>query len=159
VCSSDLVDWDAGNALPYVPTGDENADLEPDDEDDTEAIPKCVVVDPTFDWEGDVWPRTPWNQTVIYETHVKGFTMRHPDVRDDLRGTFGGLASEPAIEYLQDLGVTAVELLPIHHNADEHFLIDKGLSNYWGYSSIGYLAPHADYAATGSTGEQVKEFK
>jgi isoamylase len=153
------VDWDAGNALPYVPTGDENADLEPDDEDDVEAIPKCVVVDPTFDWEGDVWPRTPWHQTVIYETHVKGFTMRHPDVREDLRGTYAGLASEPAIEYLQSLGVTAVELLPVHHIIDESFLHERGLTNYWGYSSIGYLAPHALYAATGTRGEQVREFK
>ena len=122
-------------------------------------MPKCLVVDPEFDWEGDRLLGTPWNETVIYETHVKGFTMRHPDVREDLRGTFGGLASDAAIAYLSELGVTAVELLPVHHNADEHFLIDKGLSNYWGYSSIGYLAPHADYAATGSTGEQVREFK
>ena len=121
--------------------------------------PKGLVVDPGFDWEGDRLLGTPWNETVIYETHVKGFTMLHPDVREDLRGTYGGLASEPAIKYLKELGVTAVELLPVHHNADEHFLIDKGLSNYWGYSSIGFLAPHADYAATGSTGEQVREFK
>ena len=104
-------------------------------------------------------PNTPWNETVIYETHVKGFTKLHPDVREDLRGTYGGLASPPALKYLKELGVTAVELLPVHHIADEHFLIDKGLSNYWGYSSIGYLSPHSDYAATGSTGEQVREFK
>src|SRR5439155_25671389 len=100
-----------------------------------------------------------WNETVIYEVHVKGFTMRHPDVRDDLRGTYAGLASEPALEYLQSLGVTAVELLPVHHIADESFLVDRGLSNYWGYSSIGYLAPHSAYAATGADGQQVSEFK
>ena len=105
--------------LPYVPDGDEDADLEPDDEDDADAIPKCVVVDEGFDWEGDRPPRTPWSETVIYEMHVKGFTMRHPEVRDDLRGTYAGLASEPAIAYLTALGVTAVELLPIHHIADE----------------------------------------
>ncbi len=153
------VNWDAASTLPYIPDDTDTADLEPDDEDDAEAMPKCLVVDAHFDWEGDRLLGTPWTDTVIYETHVKGFTMRHPDVRDDLRGTYGGLASEPAITYLKELGVTAVELLPVHHNADEHFLAAKGLSNYWGYSSIGYLAPHADYAATGSTGEQVREFK
>ncbi|MEJ7824534.1 MAG: glycogen debranching protein GlgX [Solirubrobacteraceae bacterium] len=151
--------WDRASVLPYIPDDSETADLEPDDEDDAEAMPKGLVIDPYFDWEGDELPRHPWNQTVIYETHVKGFTMRHPQVREDLRGTYGGIASPAALKYFKELGVTAVELLPVHHNADEHFLIDKGLSNYWGYSSIGYLAPHSDYAATGSTGEQVGEFK
>jgi glycogen operon protein len=155
------VDWEAANTLPYVPEPEDpdNADLEPDDEDSAPAIPKCLVIDERFDWQGDVHPRTPWNQTVIYEVHVKGFTMQHPEVREDLRGTYGGLASEPAIAYLKDLGVTAVELLPIHHIADESFLAERELTNYWGYSSIGYLAPHAGYAATGSTGEQIREFK
>ncbi|HEV2060866.1 MAG TPA: glycogen debranching protein GlgX [Solirubrobacteraceae bacterium] len=151
--------WEAASTLPYIPDDSDTADLEADDEDDAEAIPKCLVIDPGFDWEGDELPATPWNQTVIYEAHVKGFTMLHPDVREDLRGTYGGLASKPAIAYLKELGVTAIELLPVHHNADEHFLVEKDLSNYWGYSSIGFLAPHADYAATGSTGEQVHEFK
>jgi glycogen operon protein len=153
------VQWDLASVLPYIPDDTDVADLEADDEDDSEAMPKSLVVNPEFDWEGDRLLGTPWNQTVIYETHIKGFTKLHPDVREDLRGTYGGLASEPAIKYLKGLGVTAVELLPVHHNADEHFLIDKGLCNYWGYSSIGYLAPHAGYAATGSTGEQVREFK
>ena len=117
------------------------------------------MVDPGFDWEGDRPPRTPWHETVIYETHVKGFTKLHPDVREDLRGTYAGLASEAAIEHLTSLGVTAVELLPVHHIADESFLVERGLTNYWGYSSIGYLAPHALYAATGTRGEQVREFK
>src|SRR4029079_12972887 len=96
---------------------------------------------------------------VIYETHVKGFTKLHPDVREDLRGTYAGLASEPALDYLKSLGVTAVELLPVHHVADEQFLVDRSLTIYWGYSSIGYFAPHSLYAATGSRGEQVREFK
>ncbi len=148
--------WDAANVLPYVPGGD---DTEMDDEDDVDAIPKCVVVDPHFDWEDDAPPDTPWTETVIYEAHVKGFTQLSADVREDLRGTYAGLASEPAIAHLQDLGVTALELLPIHHIADESFLHDRGLTNYWGYSSIGYLAPHALYAATGTRGEQVLEFK
>jgi isoamylase len=151
--------WERANTLPYVPGLHEDADLEPDDEDDADAVPKCVVVDPAFEWEDDEPPDTPWNDTVIYEVHVKGFTERHPEVRDDLRGTYAGLASEPAIAYLKQLGVTAVELLPIHHIADEGFLHDLGLTNYWGYSSIGYFAPHALYAATGSHGEQVREFK
>ena len=142
-----------------MPSSAEDADLELDDEDDAEAIPKCVVADPGIDWEGDRPPDTPWTDTVIYEVHVKGFTERHPEIRDDLRGTYAALASEPALAYFRDLGVTAVELLPIHHIADEGFLRDRGLSNYWGYSSIGYLAPHALYAATGTSGEQVREFK
>ena len=155
-----VVDWahDA-NVLPYVPTGDEDADLEPDDEDDAAAMPKSVVIDDAFIWEGDRPPRVPFADTVIYETHVKGFTMRHPDVREDLRGTYAGLASEPAIAYLHHLGVTAIELLPVHHISDESFLAERDLRNYWGYSTIGYLAPHSEYAATGRRGEQVREFK
>ncbi len=155
-----VVDWahDA-NVLPYVPTGEEDADLEPDDEDDASAIPKSVVIDDAFLWEGDRPPRIPFADTIIYEIHVKGFTMRHPDVREDLRGTYAGLASEAAIAYLLDLGVTAVELLPVHHISDESFLADRGLRNYWGYSTIGYFAPHSEYAATGRLGEQVREFK
>jgi isoamylase len=151
--------WERGNTLPYVPSADPDADLEPDVEDDADAIPKCVVVDPQFYWEDDQPPRTPWHDTVIYEVHVKGFTKLHDAVREDLRGTYAGLASEPALAYFRELGVTAVELLPVHHIADEGFLHARGLTNYWGYSSIGYLAPHALYAATGTRGEQVREFK
>jgi glycogen operon protein len=155
------VDWRAANALPYVPSGGDDADLTRDEHDSAPAIPKSVVIDEAFDWQDDDWsrPRTPWHETVIYEVHVKGFTKRHPEVREDLRGTYAGLASEPAIAYFKELGVTAVELLPVHHIADESFLTDRGLTNYWGYSSIGYLAPHALYAATGTRGEQVREFK
>jgi len=153
------VDWSAANVLPYVPSGDEGADLYIDDEDDAVAIPKCVVIDPSFDWENDHRPNHPWNEMVIYEVHTKGYTKLHPAVREDLRGTYAGLASEPALEYFQSVGVTAVELLPVHHIIDESFLYDRGLTNYWGYSSIGYLAPHALYAATGTHGEQVREFK
>jgi glycogen operon protein len=153
------IDWERANVLPYPPSLDRDADLQPDDEDDAAAIPKCVVIDPAFDWEDDRPPVHPWSETVIYETHVKGFTKLHPAVRDDLRGTYAGLASEPALEYFNQLGVTAVEVLPIHHIADESFLHERGLTNYWGYSSIGYFAPHALYAATGTHGEQVREFK
>jgi isoamylase len=153
------VAWHAANTLPYVPgSGSADADLTIDDSDSAPAMPKCVVIDPSFEWEDDelVRPRTPLNETVIYELHVKGFTELREGVREDLRGTYGGLASPDAIEYLMSLGVTAVELLPVHHIIDESFLADRGLSNYWGYSSIGYLAPHSAYAATG---DQVREFK
>jgi isoamylase len=155
-----VVDWSQdANVLPYVPTGSDDADLERDDEDDASAMPKSVVIDDAFDWEGDRPPRIPFPQTVIYETHVKGLTMRHPGVREDIRGTYAGLASEEAIAYLVDLGVTAVELLPVHHISDESFLAERGLRNYWGYRTIGYFAPHSEYAATGRRGEQVREFK
>jgi isoamylase len=152
------VDWDAANVLPYVTSGDPDADLEVDDEDDAAAIPKCRVIDPAFDWEDDEWvrPRTPWHETVIYEVHVKGFTKLRDGVRDDLRGTYGGFVSPDSIAYLRSLGVTAIEFLPVHHIIDEGFLHDRGLTNYWGYSTIGYLAPHSLYAATD---DQVREFK
>jgi isoamylase len=154
------VDWSSGaDVLPYVPNGDPDDDYEPDDDDDAAAVPKSIVIDDWFNWEGDRRPQTPFTDTIIYETHVKGFTMRHPRVREDLRGTYAGLASEPALEYLQTLGVTAVELLPIHHICDESFLHERGLRNYWGYSTIGYFAPHSEYAATGRRGQQVNEFK
>jgi isoamylase len=152
------VDWDAANVLPYVPTGNPDADLEVDDEDDAAAIPKCRVIDPAFDWEDDEWvrPRTPWHETVIYEVHVKGFTKLREGVREDLRGTYGGFVNPDSIAYLKSLGVTAVEFLPVHHIIDEGFLHHRGLTNYWGYSTIGYLAPHSLYAATD---DQVREFK
>ena len=153
------VRWDVANVLPYVPSGEPDADLEIDDEDSAPAMPRCVVVDESFDWEDDRLPRRRWGETVIYETHVKGFTQSMEAVREDLRGSYAAMASEPAIAYLRELGVTAVELLPVHHIIDESFLVERELSNYWGYSSIGYLAPHAAYAATGDDGQQVTEFK
>jgi isoamylase len=156
------VDWSEDpNILPYVigDGGGEDADLERDDEDDSAVVPRSVVIDESFDWEGDVLLNIPFADTIIYETHVRGFTKTHPEVREELRGTYAGLASEPALKYLKDLGVTAVELLPVHHICDESFLHEHGLTNYWGYSTIGYFAPHSEYAATGRRGEQVREFK
>ncbi|HYZ29878.1 MAG TPA: glycogen debranching protein GlgX, partial [Thermoleophilaceae bacterium] len=153
------VRWNEGNVLPYVPNGADDADLEADDEDDAYAVPKSVVIDSYFDWEDDRHPRTPLAESVIYEAHVKGFTKRFERIPEELRGTYAGLASDEAIEYLKNLGVTAVELLPIHHIVDEAFLVEKGLTNYWGYSSIGYFAPHSEYAATGKHGDEVREFK
>jgi isoamylase len=153
------VDWSAANTHPYPLRGDDDADLTRDEEDDAAAIPKSVVVDPSFDWEGDEPLRRSWSETVIYEAHVKGFTQRMSAVPEHLRGTYAGLASQEALAYLTELGVTAVELLPVHHFVDESFLVDRGLSNYWGYSSIGFLAPHALYSASGMRGQQVSEFK
>ena len=134
---------------------DDAADL-PDERDSAPDVPKSVVVNPAFVWGRDTQLRTPWSRTLIYEVHVKGFTIRHPDVPLEQRGTYDGLASFPAIEYLQRLGVTAVELLPVHHHVDDRRLVERGLSNYWGYNTIGFLAPDARYSATG---EPVSEFK
>jgi glycogen operon protein len=121
--------------------------------------PKSVVINPYFDWSGDRPLNVPYNETVIYETHVKGLTMRHPDIPEDVRGTYAGLAHPVAIEHLRRLGVTAVELLPVHQFVNDATLIDKGLSNYWGYNTIGFFAPHNGYASFGSCGQQVLEFK
>jgi isoamylase len=153
------VDWRAANTLPYPPTGADDDDLHFDETDDAAAIPGSVVVDPAFDWGEDRLLGHPWSNTIIYEAHIKGLTMHHPDVPETLRGTYAGLGSVPAVDYLTGLGVTAVELLPVHHIAGESFLVDKGLSNYWGYSTIGYFAPHAGYSASGTRGEQLHEFK
>jgi glycogen operon protein len=128
------------------------------DDDSAAALPKSIVTSPYFDWGDDRHPRTPWADTIVYETHVKGITMRHPDVPEALRGTYLGLASPPVIDHLQRLGITAVELMPVHQFVHDKVLLDRGLRNYWGYNSIGYFAPHNEYAS-GQTGEQVQEFK
>jgi glycogen operon protein len=128
-------------------------------EDSAPFMPRCVVVSPYFDWRDDRPLRIPWHETVIYELHVKGFTALHPDVPEALRGTYAGLAHPAAVEYLKGLGVTAVELMPVHQFVHDDVLVQRGLRNYWGYNSIGYLAPHDEYATTGRSGEQVHEFK
>ncbi|MGH3107161.1 MAG: glycogen debranching protein GlgX [Rubrobacter sp.] len=133
--------------------GAEEEDLSYDERDNAAGMPKCRVVDTAFTWGEDRPPRTPWDETVIYELHVKGFTKRHPNIPEDLRGTYAGLASAPAIEHLKRLGVTAVELMPVHSFVDDKHLVDKGLKNYWGYNSIGFFAPDMRYSATGSIGE------
>ncbi len=133
-------------------------DLARDDRDSAPAVPKSVVVGNHFDWEGDRRLDTPWHRSVIYEVHVKGFTARHPDVPPELRGTYAGFASPPAIAHLEKLGVTAVELLPVHEFLDDPFLHAKGLRNYWGYSTLAFFAPEQHYARA-SRGEQVTEFR
>jgi isoamylase len=136
---SDGRDLDASDSAPYAPLG--------------------VVVDPTFDWRDDAPPITPWHETVIYELHVKGFTALNPLVPADLRGTYLGLASPPAIRHLLNLGVTAVELMPVHAHADEPPLVERGLTNYWGYNSLAYFAPDARFAAAGTAQGVVSQFK
>ncbi len=147
------IDW-SDRVFGYRIGADE--DDEPDDRDSAAHVPKSVVINPAFVWGGDGPLRTPWERTLIYEVHLKGFTRQHPDVPPELRGTYAGLASFAAIDYLQELGVSAVELLPVHHHVDDRRLVDIGLSNYWGYNTIGFFAPDSRHAATG---EPVSEFK
>jgi glycogen operon protein len=141
--------------LPYQQS---NPD-ERNDEDSAPLAPRSIVVDDTFDWGDDHAIRRPLPDSIIYEVHVKGFTKRMDDVPPEIRGTYAGLAHPAAIEYLKRLGITTVELLPVHHFVHDGFLLDRGLRNYWGYNSIGYFAPHAEYASGGDGGQQVAEFK
>ena len=129
------------------------------DEDSAPFMPRCVVHQPHFDWNGDRRLQIPWHETIIYETHVKGFTAVHPEVPEELRGTYAGLAHPVIVDYLKRLGITAVELMPIHFFVQDKHLEDRGLSNYWGYNSIGYFAPHGEYASDGRPGAAVGEFK
>ncbi|WP_240677702.1 glycogen debranching protein GlgX [Actinacidiphila soli] len=139
------------------------ADTVRDNRDSAPFVPKGVVVEDGVgwpdEWMNDLRPKTPWADSVIYELHVRGFTMRHPGIPPELRGTYAGLAHPAAIEHLTRLGVTAVELLPVHQFAHEDHLLRRGLRNYWGYNSVGYFAPHASYAASGTRGQQVNEFR
>lgn len=139
--------------------GAAEGDLTFDERDSGAGMPKSVVIDSSFDWAGDKPPHIPWHGTLIYELHTKGFTMRHPEVPEALRGTYAGLAHPAVIEYLKQLGITAVELLPIHQFVRDKHLLDQGLTNYWGYNSIGFFAPDCGYSANGCKGEQVAEFK
>ncbi|WP_141324662.1 glycogen debranching protein GlgX [Myxococcus sp. AB025B] len=141
------------------PLGHAQQDLARDERDSAAGVPKSVVVSDAFDWGNDRRPEVPWRKTVIYEAHVRGLTMRHPEVPEHLRGTYAGLASPPIIEHLKKLGVTSVELLPIHAFADDSFLDDKKLSNFWGYNTLGFFAPEQYYASRKTPGGAVTEFK
>jgi isoamylase len=134
-------------------------DSEPDAHDSAAFVPHSVVVDPAYDWSDDRRPDIPWADTVVYELHVKGFTAAHPDVPEGLRGTYAGLAHPAAVEHLVRLGVTTVELLPVQHFCTEPVLLSRRAVNYWGYNTLGFFAPHAAYAASGSRGQQVTEFR
>ena len=139
-----------GDALFGYRVGSQRSDLSFDRRDDTRQVPKCRVIEPAFTWGEDRRPQTPWEETIIFELHVRGITVRHPDVDPAHRGTFAGLHAPAMIDYLLDLGVTAVELLPIHAAADDRHLMERGLTNYWGYNSIAYFAPDPRLLATNS---------
>src|SRR5437773_12523276 len=151
------VNW-ADEMFGYV-VGSPQEDLARDFRDDAWGMPKAAVIDNAFDWGNDKRPGIPLHSSIIYEVHVKGFTKLCPDVPAELRGTYAGLGSAGAIKYLKDLGVTAVELLPIHQHINDKGLVDRGLTNYWGYNTIGFFAPEAKYSSTGALGGQVTEFK
>ncbi len=145
--------WD--DALFGYTVGHNRADLSFDARDSAAFVPRCQVIDPAFTWGSKPQPKRPWHETIIYEMHVRGFSMRHPDVPDAARGTFGGLSSPALVTYLQDLGITAVELLPVHAFVHDRHLMEQGLRNYWGYNSIGFFAPHPEYLGSGG----IHEFK
>ncbi len=139
--------------------GHPDADLSCDGRDSAPFMPRCVVIDATFPWEDDRAPATPLHKSVIYELHVKGFTQLHPQIPPALRGSYLALVEPVVIEYLQSLGVTAVELMPVHQHVDDRLLVERGLKNYWGYNTLTYFAPDVRYSSTGTMGEQVREFK
>jgi glycogen operon protein len=145
------IDWH--DAVFGYTVGHDDEDLSFDTRDSARHMPKCVVVDPAFTWSANPPPQTNWHDTIIYEMHVRGFTMRHPDVPEDARGTFGGLSTAAVVQYLEQLGVTALELLPVHAFVQDRHLIERGLSNYWGYNSIGFFAVHPGYLGKGGTNE------
>ncbi len=150
-----VVQWNAA-VFPYLFGQGEDSKNETDS---APFMPKSVVINPYFNWGNDRHPRTPWHETVIYEVHVKGFTKRQPQIPENMRGTYAGLSHPAAIKYLRTLGVTAVELLPVHQFIHDSLLIERGLRNYWGYNSIAYLAAHNEYSSGGQLGQQVQEFK
>jgi glycogen operon protein len=150
-----VVDWD-DTVFGYRVGTD---DLVPDERDSAPHVPRSVVVHDGFPWGDDRHPNVPWADAVIYEAHVRGFTMRHPDVPEHQRGSYAAMGSPPVIDHLRRLGVTTLELQPVHHFISEHAVVRRGLTNYWGYNSIGYFAPEARYSSSGRRGQQVREFK
>jgi isoamylase len=151
------VDWEQP-IFPYK-VGSKEADLDRDERDSAPGVPKSVVVNPYFDWDQDRPLRIPLADSIIYEAHVKGFSMLNPDVPENLRGTYAGLASPASIRHFKKLGITAVELMPVHQFVDDSYLVSKGLRNYWGYNTLSYLSPEGRYSASGDKGSQVAEFK
>src|SRR4051812_48880068 len=149
--------WD--DALFGYVIGDAKADLSLDPRDNAACAPLASVVDPAFTWGDDRPPRTPWHKTLIYELHVKGFSQRHPGIMEKHRGTYAALASEAAIRHFKELNVTAVELMPVHHFVKDRHLVERGLTNYWGYNTLGYFAVEPKYAGDVSPREAVNQFK
>ena len=148
------IDWDQA-CFSYT-WGEEDSF---NDDDSAPHMSKSVVISPFFDWDNDRHPRTPYNETVVYEAHVKGLTMTHPGIPEDVRGTYAALAHPVMVEHYKKLGITAVELMPVHQFVHDSHLVDRGLRNYWGYNTIGFFAPHNDYCSSGQRGQQVQEFK
>ena len=155
---SGMIEW-GDEMFDYQAVVDPKADLVSDPRDSAFGMPKSVVVDNRFDWGNDRQLATPLPRSVIYEAHVRGFSQLCPHIPEAIRGSYAAIGSEFAVDYFKKLGVTAVELLPVHHFVNDHFLVQKGKKNYWGYNSIGYFAPHAPYSSSGMYGGQVTEFK
>jgi glycogen operon protein len=154
---SGRVEWN--NAIFGYEVGSDEEDLSFSEEDSAPYMPKSVVIDPSFNWENDKAPKIPYHKSIIYEAHVKGLTQMHPDIPENIRGTYSAIAHPAIIQYLKDLGITAIELMPVHHFVNDGFLRDKGLTNYWGYNTIGFFAPDIKYSGNGYLGGQVNEFK
>jgi len=153
------IEWSNAIFGYLIESHDEDRDLVLDEKDSAAGMNKSIVHESKFDWEGVKKPDIPLHKTIIYEVHVKGFTAQHPDIPKELRGTYKGMAQPQVIDYFKKLGITAIELLPVHHFVNDHSLVQKGLSNYWGYNSIGFFAPYSEYSSSGSMGQQVTEFK
>lgn len=151
------IEWN--DSLFGYEVGSEEEDLSLSKQNSAPFLPKCVVIDPSFDWGDDEAPRIPYHKSIIYETHVRGFTKLHPDIPEDIRGSYSALAHPVTIEYLKKLGITAIELMPVHHFIADRHLVEKDLTNYWGYNTIGFFAPEVRYSSSGVRGEQVTEFK
>ena len=151
------IDWNA--PVFGYDLGQKDTDLTVNEDDDARGIPKCVVIDPHFDWQDDRAPAIPWEKTIIYETHVRGCTLHHPEVKQELRGTYSGLACSAMLDYFKSLGITSLELMPVHDFAEDKGLVDRGLSNYWGYFTTNFFSPSARYSSSGDSGGQVVEFK
>lgn len=154
---SGIIEWD--DSLFGYQIGHKDEDLSFSDSDSAPFMPKSVVIDENYNWEGDTPLKIPYHKTVIYETHVKGFTKLNPEIPEDLRGTYAGISHPASIDYLTKLGITAIELMPIHHFITDRHLQDNGLTNYWGYNTLGFFAPDVRYTSKGTHGEQVTEFK
>ena len=149
--------WD--DSLYGYQIGSPDEDLSFSESDSAPFVPKSVVIDPAFDWEGDEAPKTPYHQSTIYEAHVKGFTKLCPDIPEEIRGTYAAIGHPATIDYLKKLGISAIELMPVHQFVSDRGLQEKGLTNYWGYNTISFFAPDVRYSGSGVTGGQVKEFK
>lgn len=154
---SGTIDWD--DSLFAYEIGNEQEDLSFSEKDSAPHLPKSIVIDPAFDWENVTAPKIPYHDTIIYEAHVKGLTKLHPEVPAEIQGTYAGIAHPVMIQYLKDLGITAIELMPVHHFVSDRHLLEKGLTNYWGYNTLGFFAPDVRYASNSEAGAHVLEFK